>query len=200
SAHRAGPAAQGPCQRCSRHIRHDAHAAHGRRPNHARAMKKSILGLVAVAAIAIAALWQFQGSAQAAPDVAFTDLNGHTVTTSDLRGKVVLVKFWATRCTTCVAQLPDTIRHYQELKPRGSDASGGAMRYDPPNYVTKRTEPRKLRFPGVIAAPGNLARAFGDARLAPTGCLLDNQGRTIKRYLGNYDERALMATVGQALA
>ncbi len=44
-------------------------------------MKKILIGLAAVVAIGAAALWQFQGSAQAAPDVAFTDLNGHTVTT-----------------------------------------------------------------------------------------------------------------------
>ncbi len=141
-------------------------------------MKKILIGLAAVVAIGAAALWQFQGSAQAAPDVAFTDLNGHTVTTQDLRGKVVLVKFWATSCTTCVAQMPDTIRHYQELKSRGFDTIGVAMQYDPPN----------------------IAQAFGDVRLTPTAFLIDKQGHIIKRYLGNYDEKAFMATVEQALA
>ncbi len=108
-------------------------------------MKKILIGLAAVVAIGAAALWQFQGSAQAAPDVAFTDLNGHTVTTQDLRGKVVLVKFWATSCTTCVAQMPDTIRHYQELKSRGFDTIGVAMQYDPPN--TSRTSPKRASCP-----------------------------------------------------
>lgn len=163
-------------------------------------MKKILIGLAAVVAIGAAALWQFQGSAQAAPDVTFTDLNGRTVTTQDLRGKVVLVKFWATSCTTCVAQMPDTIRHYQELKARGFDTIGVAMQYDPPNYVKNFTETRRLPFPVVIDAQGKIARAFGDVRLTPTSFLIDKQGHIIKRYLGNYDEKAFMATVEKALA
>jgi peroxiredoxin len=163
-------------------------------------MKKALIGLAAVVAIGAAALWQFQGSAQAAPNVAFTDLNGHTVTTQDPRGKVVLVKYSATSCTTCLAQMPDTVRHYQELKSRGFDTIGVAMQYDPPNYVKNFTETRQLPFPVVIDAQGKLAQAFGDVRLTPTAFLIDKQGRIIKRYLGNYDEKAFMATVEQALA
>ena len=151
-------------------------------------------------AIGAAALWQFQGAAQAAPNVAFTDLQGKTLTTQDLRGKVVLVKFWATSCTTCVAQMPDTIRHYQDLKSRGFDTIAVAMQYDPPNYVKNYTETRRLPFPVVIDAQGKLARAFGDVRLTPTAFLIDKHGNIIKRYLGNYDEQAFMATVEKALA
>ena len=163
-------------------------------------MKKILIGLAAVVAIGAAALWQFQSAAQAAPDVAFTDLNGRTVTMQELRGKVVLVKFWATSCTTCVAQMPDTIRHYEELKSRGFDTIGVAMQYDPPNYVKNFTETRQLPFPVVIDAQGKIAQAFGDVPLTPTAFLIDKQGHIIKRYLGNYDEQAFMATVEQALA
>src|SRR5690606_31128159 len=171
-----------------------------RRPNHARAMKKPILGLVAVAAIAIAALWQFQGSAQAAPDVAFTDLNGHTVTTSDLRGKVVLVKFWATSCTTCIAQMPDAIKNYEALAPKGFDTIAVAMQYDPPNYVLNYAQTRKLPFTVAIDAQGDIAKTFGDVQLTPTAFLIDKEGHIIKRYVGNYDKDAFLSTVNKALA
>lgn len=164
-------------------------------------MKKIFLGLAALIAIGGAvALWQSQGAAQTAPDVAFTDLQGNTVTTQDLRGKVVLVKFWATSCTTCIAQMPDTIRHYQDLKTRGFDTIGVAMQYDPPNYVKNYAESRQLPFPVVIDAQGAIAKAFGDVRLTPTAFLIDKRGNIIKRYLGNYDEQAFMATVEKALA
>ncbi|WP_323012192.1 TlpA disulfide reductase family protein [Castellaniella sp.] len=164
-------------------------------------MKKIFLGLAAVVAIGgAAALWQSQGAAQAAPNVAFTDLQGNTVTTQDLRGKVVLVKFWATSCTTCIAQMPDTIRHYQELKSQGFDTIGVAMEYDPPSYVRNYTETRKLPFPVVLDSQGAIAKAFGDIRLTPTAILIDKRGNIIKRYLGNYDEQAFMATVEKALA
>ncbi|MFV0282739.1 MAG: peroxiredoxin family protein [Castellaniella sp.] len=163
-------------------------------------MKKILIGLAAVVAIGAATLWQSQSSAQAAPDVAFTDLNGNIVTMQELRGKVVLVKFWATSCTTCVAQMPATIRHYQELKARGFDTIAVAMQYDPPNYVKNFTDTRQLPFRVVIDAQGKLAQAFGDVSLTPTSFLIDKQGNIIKRYLGNYDEKAFMATIEQALA
>ncbi len=163
-------------------------------------MKKILIGLATAIAIGAAAFWQFQGGAQAAPQVTFTDLTGHAVTTQDLRGKVVLVKFWATSCTTCVAQMPDTVRHYDELKAKGFDTIAVAMQYDPPNYVKNYAETRKLPFPVVIDAQGKLAQAFGDVQLTPTAFLIDKQGHIIKRYLGNYDEKAFMTTVEKALA
>jgi cytochrome oxidase Cu insertion factor (SCO1/SenC/PrrC family) len=85
-------------------------------------MKKILIGLIAVAALAGLGLWQFGSSAQAAPDVTFTALDGQKTSMHDLRGKVVLVKFWATSCTTCVAQMPDTIAHYRDLRDKGGDA------------------------------------------------------------------------------
>ena len=163
-------------------------------------MKKLVISLAAVAALGGVAFWQFQGAAQAAPEVAFTDLQGHTVTTADLKGKVVLVKFWATSCTTCVAQMPETIRHYDELKSKGFDTIAVAMNYDPPNYVKNYSETRKLPFPVVIDAQGKLAKAFGDVQLTPTAFLIDKHGNIIKRYLGNYDEKSFMTTVERALA
>ena len=162
-------------------------------------MKKLVLGLAAAIAIGGAALWQFQGTAQAAPNVAFTDLQGNTVTTQELRGKVVLVKFWATSCTTCIAQMPDTIKHYEDLSPKGFETIAVAMQYDPPNYVKTYAETRKLPFPVVIDAQGKIAKAFGDVQLTPTAFLIDKQGHIIKRYLGNYDEKAFLNTVEKAL-
>jgi peroxiredoxin len=163
-------------------------------------MKKLVISLAAAIVLGGTAFWQFQGAAQAAPQVTFTDLQGHAVTTADLRGKVVLVKFWATSCTTCVAQMPDTIRHYDELKSKGFDTIAVAMQYDPPNYVKNYTETRKLPFPVVIDAQGKLAQAFGDVSLTPTAFLIDKHGHIIKRYLGNFDEKSFMATVEKALA
>jgi peroxiredoxin len=163
-------------------------------------MKKVIIGAIAALAIGGVAFWQSGGFSSAAPNVSFTTLKGETFRTPDLHGKVVLVKFWATSCVTCIAQMPDTIANYNDLSPKGFDTVAVAMNYDPPNYVKNYTETRKLPFKVVIDSTGEIAKAFGDVKLTPTAFLIDKNGNIIKRYLGNYDKQAFLKTVNKALA
>lgn len=162
-------------------------------------MKKILISLVVVALAGIG-LWQFSGSAKVAPDVTFTMLSGQKITTQDLRGKVVLVKFWATSCVTCIQQMPDTVQTYNDLSPKGYEVVAVAMDYDPPAYVKNYTETRKLPFKVAMDSQGDIAKAFGNVQLTPTAFLIDKQGHIIKRYLGNYDEAAFIKTVKNALS
>ncbi len=163
-------------------------------------MKKLLLGLAALVVVAGVGLWQFQGAAKAAPQVTYTSLDGRQFTTNDLRGKVYLVKFWATSCVTCVQQMPDTVQAYNDYSPQGYEVIAVAMDYDPPDYVRNFTQSRQLPFTVAMDATGEIAKAFGDVKLTPTAFLVDKQGRIIKRYLGNYDKLAFRQTVERALA
>lgn len=163
-------------------------------------MKKVLIGVVTAIALVGVGFWQLSGTAKAAPNVTFTSLTGHKFTTQSLRGKVVLVKFWATSCSTCIKQMPQMIQTYDKLSPKGFEAIAVAMKYDPPNYVKNYTETRNLPFPVAIDAQGKIAKAFGDIKLTPTAFLIDKQGHIIKRYLGNYDHAAFLNTVEKALA
>lgn len=162
-------------------------------------MKKILLALAVLVATGIGA-WFTLRPAQLAPDVSFTTLEGKKFSMQDLRGKVVLVKFWATSCVTCVKQMPDTIASYQEFSPKGFDTIAVAMNYDPPNYVLNFAQTRQLPFPVALDIDGKIAQAFGDIRLTPTAFLIDKQGRVLKRYLGEYDKADFRATVERALA
>jgi peroxiredoxin len=163
-------------------------------------MKKILITLFALTALVGVGLWQFAGAAKTAPDVTFVSLTGQKITPADLRGKVVLVKFWATSCVTCIQQMPDMIKTYDALAPKGFEAIAVAMQYDPPNYVQNYAQTRKLPFPVAIDAQGQIAKAYGNISLTPTAFLIDKQGHIIKRYLGNYDKVAFMNTVKKALA
>lgn len=163
-------------------------------------MKKALISLIAVVALAGLGYWQFAGTAKTAPDVVFTSLTGQQISTQDLRGKVVLVKFWATSCVTCIQQMPDTVQAYEDMSPKGYDVIAVAMQYDPPNYVKNYSDTRKLSFTVAIDSQGKIAKAFGDVQLTPTAFLIDKQGHIIKRYLGNYDKVAFRSTVEKALA
>lgn len=139
-------------------------------------------------------------SGNAAPDVTFETLDGKQFSTQDLRGQVVLVKFWATDCTTCVAQMPGTIDRYNAMASEAFETVAVAMKHDPESYVRNFTRSRQLPFPVVMDRDGSLAKAFGDIKMTPTTLLIDKKGRIIKRYLGNYDETKLVATINKALA
>lgn len=162
-------------------------------------MKKSLIAVFAALIVGIAG-WFTWHPAQAAPDVAFTTLDGKTVKLSELRGKVVLVKFWATSCVTCNAQMPATIADYQHYEPKGYVTMAVSMSYDPPNYVQNYAQTRRLPFPVAMDTQGKLAKAFGDVRLTPTAFLIDKQGHIVKRYLGEYNPGEFHAAIEKALA
>ena len=162
-------------------------------------MKKIALSLAVAIAAGIGA-WFVWNPAPKAPDVTFTTLTGDTFETADLKGKVVLVKFWATSCVTCVKQMPDTVDYYEKYKDKGYETIGVAMQYDPANYVLNFVETRKLPFRVALDLDGGIARSFGEVQLTPTSVLLDKRGRIVKRYVGQPDFAELHALVDKLLA
>src|SRR3954449_1802255 len=104
-----------------------------------------ILGL---AVVIVAAIVGYRGlvATSAAPGVTFTSLKGERVATADLRGRVVLVNFWATDCVVCMKEMPRMVSTYRKLQPKGFEMIAVAMRYDPPNYVINYTEKNALPF------------------------------------------------------
>ena len=140
-------------------------------------------------------------SAQAkAPAVSFTNLQGQHIALDSLRGKVVMVNFWATSCTTCVKEMPQMISTYNKYKTQGLDFVAVAMSYDPPSYVLNFSETRKLPFHVALDGNAQLASAFGDVQLTPTTFVIDKRGNIIKRYVGEPEFAELHALLEKALA
>ena len=134
------------------------------------------------------------------PSVAYTLLDGTPVSTEQLRGKVVLVNFWATSCTTCVKEMPQIVATHEKFKARGYETLAVAMSYDPPAYVVNFAETRKLPFGVAIDNTGAIARSFGDVQLTPTTVLINKRGEIVKRYVGEPDFVALHELVEKLLA
>ena len=140
---------------------------------------------------ATASLLALAGCAQdVAPASTFVLLDGSTTTTQDLQGKVTLVNFWATSCTTCVAEMPEVVATYDKYKSRGYETVAVAMSYDPPSYVVNFAETRKLPFKVAIDNTGAVAKAWGEVKLTPTTYIVNKKGEIVKRYVGapNFDE------------
>jgi peroxiredoxin len=156
--------------------------------------------LVALVIVALAVVGYMSVSKKdAIPDVAFTNLQGKKFTSQDLRGKVVMINFWATSCVTCVKEMPEMVDTYNKYKDNGLEFIAVAMAYDPPNYVLNFVETRKLPFQIALDTQGDLAKSFGDIKLTPTTLVVDKDGHIIKRYVGEPDFAALHQLLEKAL-
>ena len=161
------------------------------------------LATVAMLAAAAAAGWLAFGRSathEPAPQVSYTLLDGQKLSTDTLKGQVVLVNFWATSCTTCVAEMPEIMATYEKYKARGYQTVAVAMAYDPPAYVANFAQTRKLPFGVAIDNTGAIAKGFGDIKLTSTTFLINKRGEIVKRYVGAPDFEALHTLVEKLLA
>jgi peroxiredoxin len=135
-----------------------------------------------------------------APSFGYTLLDGAKGHTDALRGKVLLVNFWATSCVSCVKEMPQIVATHQRFKARGFETLAVAMSYDPPAYVANFAQTRQLPFGVVIDNTGAIARAFNDTQITPTTFLIDKRGAIVKRYVGEPDFAELGGLVEKLLA
>ena len=150
-------------------------------------MKLSLYLAAGAVALAIGGGIYFQSATSAAPKSSFVMLDGSKKDSSQLKGKVTLVNFWATSCTTCVAEMPKIISTYDKYKSQGFDTIAVAMSYDPPSYVVNFAQTRKLPFSVAIDNTGEVAKVWGDVQLTPTTYLVNKRGEIVKRYVGEPD-------------
>ena len=160
---------------------------HGNASGFYNAGMKRLFWIAALLAMVVATTGCGQ---ERAPASSFVLLDGSTLRTEQLQGKVTLVNFWATSCTTCVAEMPQLMATHQKYKDRGYETLAVAMSYDPPSYVVNFAQTRQLPFKVAIDNTGANARAWGDVKLTPTSYLLNRRGEIVKSYVGapDFDE------------
>ena len=165
-------------------------------------MSASQRWIIGAAAVAVAAAGAFfvMGGATVAPESTFVLLDGSKKTTADMKGKVTLVNFWATSCTTCVAEMPKMVSTFEKYRSQGYQHVAVAMSYDPPSYVVNYAQTRKLPFDVAIDNTGAVARAWGDVQLTPTTFLVNKKGEIVKRYVGEPNFAEMQQLIEKLLA
>ena len=162
-------------------------------------LRHSILILLAASALAIGAYF-VSVRTPPAPAVTFTSIKGEKLATSELRGRVLLVNFWATDCATCLKEMPRLVQTYNKYRPQGLELIAVAMRHDPPNYVLNYTEKNALPFKVALDPMGELAKAFANVTLTPTTIVIDKKGNMVTRIIGELDFAKLEALIERKLA
>lgn len=137
---------------------------------------------------------------EAAPAVEYTLLDGSKASSQQWAGKVMVVNFWATSCATCVKEMPQIVATHEKYKARGLDTLAVAMSYDPPAFVARFAETRKLPFGVAIDNTGGVANAFGPVQMTPTTFLINKRGEIVKRYVGEPDFAAFHELIEKLLA
>lgn len=159
-------------------------------------LKDSLIALFAVVLVAaLGWIWLSPQGLERAPEISVTTLDGETIDLAELRGRPVLVTFWATSCPGCIEEMPHLIELYEELHPKGFELIGIAMAYDPPNHVAAMRKAKRIPYPIALDIEGRHALAFGDVKLTPTSFLIAPDGRIVRQKIGEMDMDALRAQI-----
>jgi thiol-disulfide isomerase/thioredoxin len=112
-----------------------------------------------------------------------SDLDGNPISSSSFGNQILLVDFWETTCGACVEELPDLVRLYQTLHPRGFSLVG--LSGDPnvelvhQYFTTNVTPPYPIGMVSVSAS-----KSLGGPSGYPTKLLVDQEHKIVARYLG----------------
>jgi peroxiredoxin len=122
-----------------------------------------------------------QGELKSKPlDLEFTAVDGSKVSLADLRGKVVLLDFWATWCGPCVQEVPNVVATYRKLHEKGFEIIGISLDQDK-DALLHFTEEHGMTWPQYFDGEGwknKISTQFG-IRSIPAMWLLDRKGMVV---------------------
>jgi cytochrome c biogenesis protein CcmG/thiol:disulfide interchange protein DsbE len=120
---------------------------------------------------------------QAAPDFALPDQNGHVVRLSALRGRVVLLNFWATWCKPCRTELPWFSDFHRQYDSRGLSVMAVAMDDDGWTVVRPFISKLNVGFPVMVGGDA-IVNLYGGLNAVPTTLVIDKSGLVAATNIG----------------
>ena len=121
-----------------------------------------------------------------APTLVVTTIGGETVDLEKLRGKVVLVNFWASWCAPCRKEMPRLDSFYRSHKDRGLEIVGISIDA-PRDYAKARKMMSRFTYPAAFAKDNNLT-AFEAPASVPVTYIIDAQGIVRDKFIDVYDK------------
>jgi cytochrome c biogenesis protein CcmG/thiol:disulfide interchange protein DsbE len=127
-----------------------------------------------------------------APDFTLETLDGDTITLSDLRGRAVLLNFWATWCPPCRAEMPAFQQAYADYEDQGFViVAVNAIQQDSLPAIEEFRGEYSLTFPIVLDADGSVSRSY-QVRSMPTSFFIAPDGVISEVVIGGPIAEALI--------
>jgi peroxiredoxin len=140
--------------------------------------------------LGLACEYRFAGAepiiGQPAPALAATELDGQTFDLGKLRGKVVLVNYWATWCLPCRKEMPRLDAFYRRYRDRGLEFIGISIDRQQDREKVRKTM-RVLAYPAAMANDIS-ENGFGKTEAVPTTFVVDSSGIVRDKFIDVYDK------------
>jgi thiol-disulfide isomerase/thioredoxin len=129
------------------------------------------------------------------PSFTVTDVDGHSISLASLKGKVVLVNFWATWCPPCRAEIPDLVKLQERYRDK-LVILGISEDEIPPEQVKAFAATMKVNYAVAMTTP-ELKKIFRGVSALPTTFVIDREGKLVRKHVGllNAPETELEAQV-----
>jgi len=123
-----------------------------------------------------------QGATAAAPDFTLQDVSGKNVRLADLKGRVVLLEFWATWCPPCRSEIPTLERLHTQYSGKGLTILAVSLDEGGWDEVKAFAAERKITYT-VLRGTEGISTLY-KIRLIPAMFLIDKEGNIRKQYMG----------------
>jgi peroxiredoxin len=173
--------------------------------------KRNPLALVVVAVVAAAMLYfgfhmaRRSGPAPPpitrsgpAPDFTLQSLDGNSVRLSDLRGKAVLLNFWATWCSPCKIEMPWFIELQKQYGAQGLQIVGVAMDDSSKEDIAKFAKDMGVNYP-VLLGKEEVGDAYGGVPALPETFFISRDGKIVDKIIGLKGKAEIEDSIKRAL-
>jgi len=134
-----------------------------------------------------------------APDFELPALDGKNLKLSDLRGKAVLLNFWATYCGPCKVEMPWFVELQKEYGPQGFQIVGVAMDDASTEDIAKFAKEMGVNYP-ILIGKESVGQSYGGVSVLPTTFFLDRDGKLIAREFGLQSRSVFVDHIKKALS
>ena len=131
-----------------------------------------------------------QHEKQKAPNFSLQTADGKTIELAKLKGKVVLVNFWATWCGPCRKEMPDFVELYKQKRSKGLEIVSISLDQEGWKVVNPFVKQYNINFP-VTIGNGYLVEAYGGIQYIPTTFIVDRNGYIVDKQIGMMAKQVL---------